>query len=103
LPYLLSAGSSPTDYGKYQCRVINNFRTIYDQIEGEYIENGKICGQTISQITKNGMQTDASSNDISEIQSLVKKGRYVGDNSSNPTVDRNSGVYSFLKFQTVTE
>ncbi|MBF0297143.1 MAG: hypothetical protein HQK51_00350 [Oligoflexia bacterium] len=78
IPFLADEDSAPTDFGKYQCRIIKNFKQIYDQIEKEYVEKGIICGKTIAEITSNGSKLNPNKNDISNLETLISQGKYYG-------------------------
>ncbi|MBF0364345.1 MAG: hypothetical protein HQK50_02170 [Oligoflexia bacterium] len=106
LPYLKDAAAAPTDFGKYQCRLVKNFKSIYDQMEQEYIDHGKICGKTISEITNGGKSFDCMKNSTDKLEALITKGGYVENSLLNfnqkhlkEIIDDKAAPFSFMRFQ----
>lgn len=53
-PNLTDKDLRPESFGKYQCMLINRYQNLYGDIRKNFIDTGKICGKSISEITDNG-------------------------------------------------
>lgn len=62
VPNLTNIAKRPDDFGRYQCKMINSYNTIYKNMEDEYIKTGKICGKSLVEITKGGRNFTAWKN-----------------------------------------